>query len=311
MTHELHVVLGASGTIGQNVIKELKLRNLNIRAVQRNKIIEGIDTVNADLLDLVQTREAIKGATHVYLCIAVPYTTKQWQLEWPFVMENVIKACELTNATLIFLDNVYMYGPSPLGKPFNESHPQYPTSEKGKVRKKVADMLIEAEHSGRIKAVIGRSADFYGTSTNCALYISFLENMIKGKAPQSLGGLDIVHTYAHTTDVGRALVALALDESTYGQVWHLPVSRPITINEVNEIFNQVLGTHYKITVIPRGMLNILGVFITSIKEMKEMLYQLDEPYIMNCEKFMLHFPDFETTKIETGIREMAQFFRLK
>ena len=33
------------------------------------------------------------------------------------------------------------------------------------------------------------------------------------------------HTYAHVDDNARALVALALDESTHGRAWHLPVGR--------------------------------------------------------------------------------------
>jgi uncharacterized protein YbjT (DUF2867 family) len=65
MNSELHVVLGASGTIGQAVLAELTNKNLKARAVQRGKEIPEVETINADLLDSKQTADAIKGATHV------------------------------------------------------------------------------------------------------------------------------------------------------------------------------------------------------------------------------------------------------
>jgi putative NADH-flavin reductase len=53
LNKELHVVLGSSGATGQAVVEELKSRNLNIREVERKKI-PGVETVNADLLDLTR-----------------------------------------------------------------------------------------------------------------------------------------------------------------------------------------------------------------------------------------------------------------
>lgn len=310
MNNELHVVLGASGAIGQAVVAELKLKNLKVRAVERRKKIADVETVNADLLDLDQTVKAIKGSTHVYLCIGLPYRSKVWLEEWPRIMENVIAACESVKARLIFLDNVYMYGPVPLKAPFDESHTQYPTSHKGKARKRIAIMLMEAHDAGRVKAVIGRSADFYGPfAVNSPFYISFLERMNEGKNPQSLGRIDVKHTYAYSLDIGRALVALALDEKTYGQVWHLPVSEPVTVKEVVSKFNKVMGTSYKVSMMPRFLLSILSVFIPLLKEAKEMVYQFDYPYMMSYRKFQNHFPDFKATALEDGIKAMVESFK--
>lgn len=309
MNNELHVVLGASGAIGQAVVSELKLRNLKLRAVGRRKKIADVETVNADLLDLGQTVSAVKGATHVYLCIGLPYRSKVWLEEWPRVMENVIAACETAKARLIFLDNVYMYGPVPLKAPFDESHTQNPISEKGKARKIIANMLMEAHNAGRVKAVIGRSADFYGpNAVNSPFYISFLERMLKGKDPQFFGRIDVQHTYAYTLDNGKALVALALDEKTYGQVWHLPVSEPVTVEEVVLKFNKVMGKSYKVSMMPRFLLSLLSVFIPPLVEVKEMLYQFDDPYVMSDHKFRNHFPDFKVTALEDGIRALVESF---
>jgi nucleoside-diphosphate-sugar epimerase len=310
-----HVVFGASGPVGSAVVQELVQRGLPVRAIQRSGRSSfgknQFEIKTADVLNAEQTLHAVQGATHVYLCVGIPYRTEQWQREWPVIMGNVIAACAQVGAKLIFLDNIYMYGPAPLANPFTESHSQQPTSKKGVVRKQIADMLVQAHQSGRVQAVIGRSADFYGPSVNSLLYISFLQNMLKGKAPQVIGILDVPHTYAHTTDNGQALVELALDETTYGEVWHLPVSRPVTLLEVNELFNRELGTTFKLSGLSPLMVSLLGLFIPPIKEVKEMLYQFESPYMMSDEKFRKQFPEFQVTRLEEGIQEMVHFFKGK
>ncbi|MBP2033323.1 nucleoside-diphosphate-sugar epimerase [Clostridium algifaecis] len=310
MNSELHVVLGAAGSVGKSVVEELQRRNFKIRAVERKKKINGVETVNADLLDLEQTTIALKDASYVYLCIGLPYNTKVWQEKWPIVMKNVISGCEQAQAKLIFLDNVYMYGPAPLNIPFTEMHSKKTISKKGMVRKIISDMILEAHSAGKIKAVIGRSADFYGPNViNSPLYVSFIERMLKGKAPQSLGKTNIKHTYSYTKDNGRALVTLAMDDSTYGQEWHLPVSKPITIDEIIVEINKVLNTDFKATVIPRVMLKLMARFMPSIKEIEEMLYQADYTYIMSDDKFRKYFPEFVVTDFETGIKQMINSFK--
>jgi nucleoside-diphosphate-sugar epimerase len=305
---QIHTVLGASGAIGRAVIKELQNRNLTIRAVERKRKLFGIETIEADLLDAEQAVNAIQTSSYVYLCVGLPYQSKVWAKDWPQLMRNVINACTKTNAKLIFLDNMYMYS-QPLTTPFDETYPQNPITKKGLARKATSDLLLQAMAEKKVHAVIGRSADIYGElSTNSLFYISFLENMMKGKAPQVLGKKDVKHTYAYTGDNGEALVALALDEKTYGQVWHLPVGEPITIDAVNEMLNEALGTTFKVSYVSKVMRKILSLFIPPITEVEEMLYQFESPYEMSCKKFMTHFPDFKITPYQEGISKMVQSF---
>jgi len=310
MQNKIHTVLGASGATGKAVTHELKKRNLTVRAVERTTKLEGIETIKADLLIEDEAIKAIQNSFFVYLCVGLPYQSKVWQRDWLKLMKNVITACEKTNAKLIFFDNVYMYGPAPLSIPFTEEHAQYPTTKKGIARKNTADLLLKAIVEKRIKAVIGRSADFYGEfAVNSPFYISFLQNMLKGKAPQVLGKKDIGHTYAYSGDNGKALVALALDDSTYGQVWHLPVGKPITFAEANIMLNVSLGTNFKVGYVPKLMRKVLSIFIPPISEVEEMLYQFESKYEMSCEKFMEHFPYFKITPYQKGIQAMVQSFK--
>ncbi len=309
---QLHLVLGGSGAIGQAVIYELLQRNISVKAVERSKNVKNVETIKADLLEFEEAKNAISGASYVYVCVGLPYSAKVWETQWPKLIGNVIDACSLTNAKLIFLDNVYMYGPAPLSIPFDENEKQNPQTKKGKVRKIVADMILDAHKDNKIEAVIGRAADFYGPNTkNSILYVNFLENILNNKNPNWLAKLDKEHTYAYTQDIGKALVELALDNTTYGEVWHLPAGKKITIEEILKIINNELNTNYKISYTPGFIINILSVFIPVLRELKEMLYQFNNTYDMSWDKFHKKFPDFNVTSYEEGIRDMIKSFKKK
>ncbi len=312
MEPQIHTVLGASGTTGRAVIDELKRRGITkIRAVERTAKLTGIETFEANLLVESEAIQAIQDSAYVYLCVGLPYAAKVWATDWPKLMNHVIHACQLADAKLIFLDNIYLYS-QPLALPFDEQQPQHPTTKKGIARKETADLLLQAMAENRVKAVIGRSADFYGAhAVNSPFYISFLQNMLQGKAPVVLSQSNVSHTYAFSGDNGRALVALALDHTSYGQVWHLPVGKPVSFEEINEMMNRELGTGFRLGALPKALRHFLSVFVPPLREVGEMLYQFNEPYEMNFDKFKNHFPDFEITSYQEGIKCMIDSFKNK
>lgn len=311
MNNQLHVVLGASGVIGKSVVAELRRRNLPTRLVERSAKIADKDFFQANLLSEAEATLAISGASHVYMCVGLPYSASVWEREWPVVMKNIITASGKTGAVIVFLDNIYMYGPEKLQSPITEAHPQVPRSRKGKVRKEIADMLIAAHREGKVKMVIGRSADFYGPGARTSLlYVTVVERMLAGKDPQWLASPEFLHSFAYTEDNGRALVTLALDESSYGEVWHLPVAAPTqSITQIVETINTLLGTTHKIAVLPKFMLGILSLFISGLREVKEMLYQTEHDYVFSDAKFRNTYPDFAVTSLQDGLSSMVQFFK--
>ena len=310
MNNNLHTVLGANGAVAMEVIKELQARNLPIRAVSRKPKAKGVECVSADLLKKDETIRAVEGSAYVYLCVGLPYSAEIWERDWEIVLTNVIDACEQTDARLIFLDNIYMYGPAPLPVPFDENTSQHPQTRKGKVRRRIANLFLSAMEEGRIRGLIGRSADFYGEGAIYSpFYISFLERMLKGKAPQSIAFPGVKHTYAEVGDNGRALVELALADDAYGQVWHLPVGEAVTMEEMTTMFNQTLGTSFKVRYMPGYLKNILSLFIPLLKEALEMSYQYEHEYVMSWEKFGKRFPEFKVTSYEVGVRKMVEYFK--
>lgn len=310
MSDQLHIVLGASGASGLEVMNELQQRNLPVKAVTRHTKIPGMETLKADLKNAEEVKSVVAGASHVYLCVGLPYQSKIWEKDWEVIMSHVIEACAEAGARLIFLDNVYMYGPAPLPVPFDEMTSQVPVSRKGKARKRTADMLLDAVKTGKVKALIGRAADFYGAkAVNSPFYIAFLEKMLEGENPQSLAPAGIKHTYANVADNGRALVELALAEDCYGQVWHLPVGEPITVEAMTALFNEAMNKNFKVQFLPPLVRKLLAIFVKPLKEVGEMMYQFESDYVMSWQKFQNRFPDFKVTPYPLGVKKMVEWFQ--
>ena len=306
---ELHTVLGATGAMGYAVLEELEVRKHKTRAVTNTSKVEGHETVHANLLDLDATKKAIEGSTHVYLCIGLPYNRKIWKKEWPIIMQNVVDACIAHSARLIFLDNIYMYQ-NPLPNPFDEHSHLTKSTIKGTVRREVADIMIQAIQDGKLSGTIARSADFYGKrATNSVLYTSFLDRMLEGKNPLFITSPDHLHTYAYVHDNARAMILLGENEDCCGQVWHLPTGDPITTRELVKYYNKALGKKFKIKGMPGAMRIILSLFIPALREINEMIYQFNEDYVMNWEKFHWRFPDFKVTPYEESVKETVEWFK--
>jgi nucleoside-diphosphate-sugar epimerase len=281
-------------------VAELRAHGRDVRALRRS---------DADARSPRALGPHIAGASHVYLCLGLPYAATVWERDWPAVMTSVLDACEAAGARLIFLDNTYMYGPPPLASPFGEDHPQQPVSRKGNARKRTADLALAAHREGRVRVVIGRAADFYGPGAlNSPFYIRFLQNILAGKAPQTLMPEGPRHTWALTSDLGRALVRLAADDAAYGEAWHLPAGPAVTVADMADLFRRETGRDFRVSFIPPVIARLLGLFNPAVREVNEMSYQFRTDYVIDWSRFRVRYPDVAATPYDAGVRAMVRSF---
>lgn len=302
----MQTILGAGGAIGTELAKALTTYTTDIRLVSRNpQRVNATDQLfAADLTDPQELREAIAGSEIVYITIGFPYSVKVWRELWPPLMERTIKACMETGAKLVFFDNIYMYDAKYLGK-LTEETPINPPSKKGEVRATIAGMLLEAMRAGRLEALIARSADFYGPSiaSTSVLTETAFKPLSQGKRAQWLGRIDKLHNFTYTPDAGKATALLGNTPGAYGQVWHLPTAKAITGKEWIEKIASRFGEKPKYLVASKWMTQLMGLFMPTMKEMVEMLYQYDRDYVFDSEKFERAF-DSRPTPVEQGIDEI-------
>ncbi|QEC40987.1 NAD-dependent epimerase/dehydratase family protein [Pseudobacter ginsenosidimutans] len=306
----LHTILGANGTIADALVPVLQANNEKIRLVSRKpKPVPGAETFTADVTSREQVFAAVKGSEIVYLLVGIQYNIDVWRRDWPVIIRNVIDACKAANATLVFFDNAYMYGK--VDGPITEETPYRPSSKKGQVRAGIATTLQEEMRSGGLKAIIARAVDFYGpgVTEKSAPGLLVFTNMRKGKKAQWFINPNVPRSYNYTPDAGKALYMLAKTPSATGQVWHLPtVDPPLTGKQFVAMAAKYMNASDKVKVLPRWILKIAGLFNPFIKEMYEMHYQDELPFVFNSSKFEKAF-DFKPTSWEEGIRQTAEWYK--
>jgi len=304
----MQTILGANGTIGSLLAKELTTYTDRIRLVSRNpkKVNETDELLPADLSDISQLDKAIKGSDVVYLLVGFDYKLTVWQEKWPPLMRATIDACIKHNAKLVFFDNMYLYDKAALSN-MTENSAINPPSEKGKVRRAIAEMLMDEVKAGHLKALIARSADFYGPDNdNSFLTEVVFKNFKKGKRANWFMSADKIHSFTYTPDAAKATALLGNTENAYNQVWHLPTdAAKLTGREIISLFAKEMNVKNKVFVMPMWLLKGMGLFVPLLREMPEMMYQYDSDYFFDSSKFENTFP-FRATSYSEGVREIVE-----
>ncbi|MGA7595305.1 MAG: NAD-dependent epimerase/dehydratase family protein [Gallionella sp.] len=301
----MHTILGANGVIARELSRSLSAYTSNIRQVSRNprQVNPSDETRVANLLDFMETDNAVAGSEVVYLVAGLKYSTSAWQEQWPRVMRNAIDACKKHNARLVFFDNVYAYGR--VQGLMTEDTPFNPTSKKGEVRAKIATTLLEEMRSGNLQGMIVRSADFYGPGAVQSFpHATVFERLKAGKTPQWIGNPNAVHNFTFTPDSGHAVALLGKSLEAFGQTWHLPTTKePLTGTDFVKLACDLAGQPYKLQVVPHWVLRLMGIFIPVLRENEEMMYQFEYDYRFDSSKIESAF-GLQPTTYREGINKI-------
>ena len=303
--NNLHTVIGY-GNLGQAVVRVLHDKNIPTKILNRSINASGV--IPCNVLNIDELTKNTADSSHVYITVGLEYKYSVWKVEWPQIMSNVIEAAKVNGFKIVFFDNMYLYGPSPLQNPITEDHPRNPPSKKGKLRLDLVNMLENAMLNDGVEAVIARSPDFYGPNVkNSILYASAIENILKGKKPQFVGNPNTKHCYIYLPDAARALVILANDDTAYGQTWHLPTAPPTF--STTDMLNKaaiLCGQKSGVQVLSKQAVKFLKLFIPILGEVEEMTYQTEHDYNFSSQKFEKAYPDFAITDNDTGIKNMIE-----
>ena len=300
----MQTILGANGTIGSVLAKELRSYTDKIRLASRNpkKVNETDELFPADLSQIGVVDKAVEGSDVVYLVVGFDYKLNVWEDKWPKLMRAVIDACIKHKARLVFFDNVYMYDLGAIPHMTEES-PVKPPSKKGAVRKEISQMLLDEVKAGKLMALIARSADFYGPENEKSFVTEMVyKNLKKGKTPNWFINADRKHSFTYTPDAAKATAILGNTNDAYNQVWHLPTDKnTLTGREFISLFAREMNAKTRVSVMPMWLIKVLGLFIPIMKEMPEMMYQYDRDYFFDSSKFEKRFI-FRTTTYKEGVK---------
>jgi nucleoside-diphosphate-sugar epimerase len=305
-----HVVLG-TGAIGRAIADELVRRGESVRMVNRSgqmdEVPTGVEVVASDLYDQAQVKEVTRGAKVVYQSAQPNYF--EWPEKFPPLQKSIIDGLTGSDAKLVIVENLYMYGATN-GAPMTEDMPHNTHTRKGKVRSEMSKAALAAHQAGKVRVTMARGSDFFGP---WGLLSSMGERafypLLNGKAAQMIGRLDIPHTHTYIPDFGKALVILGERTEADGQAWHVPNDMPrITQSELVKMFAEAAGVEPKMSGMGKLMMQIGGLFISDAKEAVEMMYEFEQPFIVDSSKFEKTF-GIKATPMPEALKETVAWYQ--
>jgi nucleoside-diphosphate-sugar epimerase len=202
----------------------------------------------------------------------------------------VLAVAEETGALLVSLENLYGYGPT-AGGLMTEELPLAATTVKGRTRVAMTQELLAAAQAGRVRIAIGRASDFFGAgiTTGTTLGERVFANAVAGKRADFIGNPDLPHTYSYVPDVAAGLATLGSDERAVGEVWHLPGPETVTTRQLLELVADNVGHPVGVRSVPKLALRALGLFNPVMRELPEMSYQFEQPFVLDTAKYQSTF----------------------
>lgn len=306
-----HVVFG-TGAVGLAVVDELVERGLRVTAVNRGGHVEvpaGVTLVGGDAADPVFAESVTRGAAVVYQCLNPPYT--RWAELFPPLQRSVLRAAERAGARLVTLENLYMYRHDPT-TPLTETTPEEPSTRKGRVRKAMSDELRHAGDEGRLEIAIGRASNYYGPRGGAMSPLGdrVVPRVLAGRDTSVLGDPELPHTYSYLPDIARGLVTLGERPEAVGRVWHLPTTETSSTSALVGHLYEAAGTEGRVTRIPRPALRVASWFNPLLRETMEMLYEYDEPFVVDASSFTETF-GWSGTSVRTAAKATVEWYRTR
>ncbi|MEU9111745.1 NAD-dependent epimerase/dehydratase family protein [Streptomyces sp. NPDC048483] len=304
----LYVVIGF-GPAGAATARLLVEKGHSVRVVTKSgrSPEPGIEHVALDATDSERLIEAAQGATAIYSCAAPPY--HRWASEWPPLASSVCAAAEAAGAVLVMLGNLYGYGP--VDGPLTEELPLAATGVKGRVRAAVWEQARNLHEQGRIKAVEVRASDFFGPGVTDGGHLAarVMPRLLRGKPVSTLGDPDAPHSWTYLPDVATALVEVAGEERAWGRAWHVPTEPALSTREmVGHLAAQSETGPVAVRRLSPAVLGAVSLVSPLIRELKEIRYQFDRPFVMDASAYEAAFA-VRATPVDEQVKATVDWWR--
>ena len=303
----LHVIIGA-GPVGLATAGLLAGKGERVRLLTRSGAgaeQDGIDRIAADANDSDALARHAEGAIALYCCAGPAY--HRWSTDWPPLGAALVRAAEASGAVLVTTGNLYGYGQ--VDGPMTEQLPLRPNSVKGKVRAKLWADALAAHEAGRIRTAEVRGSDYLGAGTVTPFNVMVLPKVLAGQRGSVPADLDAPHSWTYVGDVARTLVAVAADENAWGRPWHVPTAPPLSIRALATRAAELAKAPVaQVAKMPSFALRLAGFFNPLAREMLEMQYQLQRPFVVDSSAATAAF-GIEPTSTDEALRETIEGLR--
>ncbi len=111
-------------------------------------------------------------------------------------------------------------------------------------------------------------------------------------------------------DIAAGLATLGTDECAVGGTWHLPGPETVTTREILKLVADDLGHPVGVRSLPKLLLRALGLFNPILRELPELAYEFDEPFVLDTTKYQSTF-GATTTPLATAIGVTVAWYQTR
>ncbi len=228
----------------------------------------------------------------IFSCTDMPYD--KWEDFYPATATALAYALSESNTKLVFADNLYSYG-NVAGKEMNEQMPHAAKTKKGKIRAGVINTQLYSGDEFNNRVAFVKAADFIGPRIHKGIFgTDFLHSVYNGKTARLFGNIDLPHTFTYINDFAAAMINVGTANDTFGQIWHVPNAPALSLDKWVHLFEVISNKRIKKSVTPKFVIRLAGLFNSFIKELYEMAYQFEYPYLVNHDKYVSRFGNHAT-----------------
>lgn len=304
-----HIIVGA-GAVGNGTAAALVARGEQVRVVTRSGSgmdHTAVERIAADATDRTRMTELAAECVAIYNCANPPYD--KWASDWPPMSDSFIATAEATGARLVTMSNLYGYAED--SSPMKATDPLDAPTKKGAIRVDMWKQALAAHDAGRIQATEVRASDYFGPGLGDTAHLGdrFVPRVMRGKRASVLGATDVKHSWTYIDDVCEMMAIAGTDERALGRAWHVPTVEPRTVNEMAAAVAAEAGVATpKVRTLPTGLIKLAGVVVPLMRELPEMLYQFNKPFVIDAADTTEVF-GIEPTSLDQQIKATVDSYR--
>ncbi|MBC3948610.1 NAD-dependent epimerase/dehydratase family protein [Pseudomonas folii] len=304
------LVLGATGGIGGEVMRQLQGQGWDVHALQRGGANlagkrDGINWVIGDAMNRSDVMAAAQGCSVIVHAVNPPGYQRWAELVLP-MLDNTIAAAKAQGATIVLPGTLYNFGPSafPL---IDERSPQQPLSRKGAIRVELEQRLHSATAEG-CRVIIVRAGDFFGPK---AVQSWFTQGLLKpGKAVTSVslpGTPGVGHQWAYLPDVARTMVQLLerraelLPFAVFHMAGHWDDNGQQMAAAISRVVMKRGGAAPKLRAFPWWFVTLASPFLPTFREIRELRYMWRIPVQMTNVQLVATLGREEHTPLDQAV----------
>ena len=313
-TQKTVLVLGATGGIGGEMVRQLLAAGWQVRALKRGEIQpargDGIVWLRGDALSHTDVMAAAKGCAVIVHAVNPPGYRQWGQLVLP-MLDNTIAAAIAEGATIVLPGTVYNFGPDAFpapGQSLAEDAPQRPLTRKGAIRVELEARLARASAQGA-RVIIVRAGDFFGPRAGNNW---FSQGLVKPGQPVrsvlSPGAPGIGHQWSYLPDVARTMLQLLALRATlpafarFHMAGHWDHDGRQMTGAIVRVVEQATGARPALKYFPWWLVSLASPFVATMRELREMRYLWQTPLSMENARLLVVLGQEPHTPLDEAVR---------